>query len=59
MMTTTTETNKKVARCWTRCSRRPENVKWTEKCNMRCEKMATEETEENEKNVRRWQLKKP
>merc|ERR1712048_941870 len=44
MMTTTTETNKKVARCLTRCSRRPENVKWTEKCNMRCEKIAEQET---------------
>merc|ERR1711953_767158 len=52
MMTTTTETNKKVARCLARCSRRPENMKWTEKCNMRCEKIAAQETEENENNTK-------
>merc|ERR1711953_1305197 len=52
MMTTTTETNKKVARCLARCSRRPENMRWTEKCNMRCEKIAAQETEENENNTK-------
>jgi len=58
MMTTTTETNKKVARCLARCSRRPENMKWTEKCNMRCEKIAAQETEENENNTKRKRNKK-
>merc|ERR1711994_439376 len=57
-MTTTTETNKKVARCLARCSRRPENMKWTEKCNMRCEKIAAQETEENENNTKRKRNKK-
>merc|ERR1712183_407453 len=50
MMTTTTEMNKKVARCLSRCSRRPSNTKWTEKCNTRCEKIAAEEMEEENEN---------
>ena len=48
VMTTTTEVNKKVARCLARCSRRPEAAKWTEKCNLRCEKLAEKENEEND-----------
>merc|ERR1711997_1200442 len=59
MMTTTTEMNKKVARCLSRCSRRPSNTKWTEKRNTRCEKIAAEEMEEeNENNGKRKRNKK-
>merc|ERR1739844_513436 len=49
-MTTTTEKSKRLTRCLTRCTKRPENIEWTEKCKKRCEKLAAPEMEENEEN---------